>query len=172
MRLLLTVLLQVAFVLCSTTSARSEPSAVRVLLAELRLALSDAAAASPSLRRLLTAIESSDVIVHVVAGHPPNGRAGVLRFVASAGGKRYLRIEISDTLSGRARIAVVAHELQHVVEVARAPEVRDPASYAALYDAIGVERACESARCYDTVDAQRMGQRVLQELSSRALGSW
>ena len=54
-------------------------------------------------RRLVTQLESSNVIVHIVsAPHLPDGLGGTTRFVTSRGGYRYLRITLS---AGRPRQA-------------------------------------------------------------------
>jgi len=71
-------------------------------------------------RRLVTQLESSNVIVHIVSSaQMPGGIGGTTRFVTSRGGYRYLRITLGAGLPLRHRSAILAHELQHAWEVAR-----------------------------------------------------
>ena len=58
-------------------------------------------------------------------------------------------------------IAVIAHELQHALEVAEHHEVRDSHALASLYRRIGVE--AYRGR-YDTQAAQFAGKQVRYEL--------
>src|SRR5262245_59381254 len=78
-----------------------------------------ATAKSATVRSLVATLEQSDVIVHIESSKSlPYGIGGFTRFVASAGGYRYVRITISAELPPRQRSAILAHELQHACEVA------------------------------------------------------
>ncbi len=126
---------------------------------------------SRTLRRLVAEIESSDVIVHVYGvARSSRYSAGGLQFVQSAGGFRYLRVLVDPRLSPANLIALLAHELQHVAEVARDPAVVDQATFARLYERIG-DTGCRagSAACYETVAARLVGQRVLDEVRRRGM---
>lgn len=111
-------------------------------------------------------LEASDVIVHVVPGQPePAGTHGALAFVTSVGRHRFLRVTIDARLAPAMLIALLAHELQHAAEVARASWVVDEASFAELYDRIGT-RSCtrQSHPCYETAAARLTTGRVLVEM--------
>ena len=83
-------------------------------------ALARAIERSAIARRLVSQLESSNVIVHIVSQtHMPGGIGGTTRFVTSRGGYRYLRITIGAALPLPQRSAILAHELQHAWEVAR-----------------------------------------------------
>ena len=56
---------------------------VRPLQARIRLALDLSYASSPTIRRLVGELESSDVIVHLVARPEGPGPQGTLRFVSA-----------------------------------------------------------------------------------------
>lgn len=74
---------------------------------------------SPLVRSLVATLERSNVIVHIQSSRAlPPGISGTTRLVVSRGGYRYLRIAIAADLPKRARAAILAHELQHAVEVA------------------------------------------------------
>jgi len=122
---------------------------------------------SATFRRLLQRIERSDLIVHLGRAREPFTRKlrGFTQFIAVTGGYRFVQVTISNTyVPSDELVALVGHELQHVVEVAEAPEVVDPESYHQLYRTIGYP-SCRTRRCYDTRAAVRTGQRVLEELT-------
>jgi len=121
---------------------------------------------SPTLQHIIDRLERFDVIVHVVAG-PFQWRrgAGAMQFVTHAGGIRYLRITLSGQMSSSATIGLLAHELQHALEVALEPSVVDTVTLAALYRRIGDERGTgRQAVRYDTEGARETGRYVLLEL--------
>ena len=92
--------------------------------------------------------------------------SGATRFIgAGTGGKvRYLHLVLESRLIGEHAVALLGHELQHVVEVAGAPWVVDRQSFARLYRSIG--QACDGpGERYDTEDAVLAGRRVWQELA-------
>jgi hypothetical protein len=60
------------------------------------------------------------------------------------------------------QVAALGHELQHAMEVADAPDVRDEGALARFYARIGTEGALP--RSYDTLAAQLAGRRVLMEV--------
>jgi hypothetical protein len=65
-------------------------------------------------------------------------------------------------------IATLAHELQHVLEVAQSPDVKDAATMRALFERIGAVRVSSATTtAYETEAARRIGEQVLRELSKR-----
>jgi hypothetical protein len=95
-------------------------------------------AGSPTLARLVDALNNSDVIVHVEERRWVHAHTiGETRLVAHAGGQRYLRISIDMRLSDERAIALLGHELQHAWEIAQARWVVDPATMVRLYMQIG-----------------------------------
>jgi hypothetical protein len=127
----------------------------------IQAALAAGADASGAFRSLLTALARSDLIVHI-----EDGRCRVLRpegctlIVGKAGRTRYLRIRLSTWRPLPDLLQLLAHELQHAVEIANAPDVIDEDSLAALYRRIG-ERRIEGV--YETEEAVNMGDLVLHE---------
>jgi hypothetical protein len=85
-----------------------------------------------------------------------------LTFVSFAAGTRYLMVRVDRW--GRApwdRVAQLAHELQHAMEIAQAPEVQDAASLARLYRRIGW--AC-GTRSFESDQARITGNLVRDQL--------
>ncbi len=78
-----------------------------------------AVSGSGRVRTLVATLESSNVIVHIVASRElPDGIGGTTRFISSRGGYRYVRITIDAELPKGYRAAILGHELQHACEVA------------------------------------------------------
>jgi hypothetical protein len=68
------------------------------------------------------------------------------------------------------QLALIAHELQHAVEVAAAPHVVDVATLAQEYERIGhATRHRVEMRSFETLAAIAAARRVLAELAGRDL---
>jgi hypothetical protein len=98
---------------------------------------------------------------HCALGHL-NGC--LLPFVVPSTGGRYLRIVVTPDKTRESRdrfIALIAHELQHALEVLVHPEVVDVDSMLAMYAKIGVPLAGRSG--YETSAAHAVQDAVLSE---------
>ncbi|HSK10270.1 MAG TPA: hypothetical protein VK911_11900 [Vicinamibacterales bacterium] len=133
-----------------------DPTAVRILAA--------AAEGSPTVRAMLDRLEASDLIVYVKfvpRVDRPRAVTGILAAVPEA---RYVLISIT-TFAGEAdHFLLLGHELQHAVELADAPDVRDNPSMSRLYERIGWR---ESPLVYETPEAQEAGRVVQREMWAR-----
>jgi hypothetical protein len=130
-------------------------------------------ARSATFSKLMTALDNTNVIVYVEFNSRLSAAvAGRLLFAVSTENVRYLRVQISPEGTNNQLVAVIAHELQHALEVGQSPDVRDEASFADLYKRIGQELSAATninfgnrvARCFDTIEARAMGRRVMLEL--------
>ena len=111
---------------------------------------------------LVSALNQTDVIVYVQERRDlPVGVDGQLTLATAANAQRYLRAQVLSGLGTSETIAIVAHELQHAVEIAQHTDVRDAEALAALYRRIGI--TAHHGR-YDTAAAQAAGSRVRAEL--------
>lgn len=94
--------------------------------------------------------------------------------MGAAGGYRYVRILIRYGCRRDLSVALLAHELQHALEIAGAAEIVDAESMAAFYRRTGM-RTCPDAafECYETENARKIGEIVLVELgkTDRAIGT-
>ena len=118
---------------------------------------------SGTFAHLVLALDQSDVIVYIESERRmPPAIAGRLLLAAGPAGHRYLRIQVTGYPRSDEVIALVGHELQHALEVAESPQVRDKASLIALYERIGHPGI--GAHQYDTVAAQAAGRQVKAEL--------
>ena len=68
-----------------------------------------------------------------------------------------------------ALVAVLGHELQHVAEVASAPEVRSLEAFARHYDRTGLRMPAPAGggRRYETIAALVVESRIREELAGR-----
>jgi len=123
--------------------------------------LEDGPAQSPTVARLLEAVGRSDLIVYVATGFLQI--PGRLDFACAKPGVRFLRITINVPEAEPRLIAALAHELQHAVEIAGAPEVIDAASLAGYYREHG---QCIAGDEYCTKAAQQVTTTVLCEVAA------
>ncbi len=137
------------------------PGVVRVRGADerARSLLQEGASRSETFRGLLEAIDRSDLVVYVQTGSLD--RPGALLFVCASEGVRFLRIVVR--AAGRPDDEVIAwlgHELQHAVEIATAPDVRDDDGVRRLYGRIGFT----SRSTCETEAAEQVWARVIAEV--------
>jgi len=122
---------------------------------------------SATLRRLRDRIATAPVVVYLHdALSSGDGVEGRLRFIGGAGGWCYLRIDLHRQRDDVQSAALLAHELQHVVEVAEAG-VTDHASWLALYEGIGIQAIGSRTAEVDTASAIVAGAVTLRELTGR-----
>jgi hypothetical protein len=74
-----------------------------------------------------------------------------------------VRVVIGLTVDRTARIALLGHELQHVVEVAGAPHIRSSTALADYYRSHGLAGATQHA--YETEAARLTEERIRRELA-------
>lgn len=122
------------------------------------------AARSATFKQLIDELNKTDVVVYLETNVDlPVGLDGRLMFLTAAGGVRYLHAQVTSGLRFEELIAIAGHELQHALEVAAHPKVRDRKGMRALYERIGIRTG--SFDRYDTAEAQSTGRRVRAELS-------
>ncbi len=119
-----------------------------------------ALASSETVRTLAAEIAASDLIVYVeLAGLGTPGRAKTV-FVTANAYTRFVRITL--TLAPVFDlIPLLAHELQHAVEIARAPEVRDDDALRVLYARIGADP--QEQHAFETQAARVMERKARKE---------
>lgn len=146
-----------------------------------RQLIRDGLQGSPAFRGLVRDIATSDLIVLVdtVRREPANrgGRASLvdppmghasLRYLGSSPLARFLLVWVDESWRTRPlQVALLAHELQHVVEIARAPSVRSPEDLAAHYRRIGHEVVHHRFETRAAMDVEWMVERELGRASHR-----
>jgi len=122
---------------------------------------------SPTFRSLVERIERSDVIVYVELVHrKPGAPDGATRLVNASRYFRFLYVSINCELDSWAIVAMLGHELQHAVEIAERPEIRDAGSLARYYRDEGIATARDGCVCSEA--ARDAARRVRGELASAA----
>jgi hypothetical protein len=117
-------------------------------------------------RDLVARLGVSDVIVYIENDcSMPAFLFGRTNFMSSGGGMRYVMIGIACARVDRERVAILAHELQHAIEIAGSPSIVDQDSLAAQYRRIGfMSDGFTPGKGYDTRAAIDTGRRVWLEL--------
>ena len=142
---------------------------IRTELPVLSTMMTDAFDRSATFRVLVERIEQSDVIVYLTCERFDDAvLSGRTALAAAPPGARYVRVELQCQQSAEALIAILAHELQHVVEIASTPTVVDHRSFARLFSKIGFP-TCRSPwdERFETMAALHTGERVRWELFHR-----
>ena len=121
---------------------------------------------SETIRGLVSRLEADSVIVYVEmqpALH--HDLAGRLVWLAATADYRYVRISLNPELSSEVLISVLGHELQHALEVARAPSIVDEDSLAAYYKKYGMSMR-QHNNGWDTQAARDAGDLVRREIAN------
>ncbi len=116
--------------------------------------------ACPTVQRLLDTLQRTDVMVLVEVRDQVLNRTGHLRFVGAGNGTRWLRITIDGGNRQAEQAGWLAHELQHAVEVAAAPNVIDAEGLERLYTGIGTNMGDGQ---FETDAAVAAGKQALDE---------
>jgi hypothetical protein len=147
---------------------------VRSTDTEILEMLRDGSRRSDTFRSLVDALNQLDTIVYVERGLCGFGHyaACLPHAITIASGIRYLRIIVDP---GRApdTISLIAHELQHALEIARAPGIRTADDMTALFRRIGRSPSCPPGvpDCYETTAAVAIGDTVHGELHPGSRGA-
>jgi hypothetical protein len=110
---------------------------VRPLSTHMADLVQRAAARSPTVARLLAEVEASDIILHVELRMDESVPRAMTYLMTSAGGARYVHTTINRRMAPSQLIEMLAHELQHVVEIAGDPCVRDNQTMRARFELLG-----------------------------------
>jgi hypothetical protein len=113
-------------------------SLVRVRAAEnARVLLDEAAARSATVRALIDRLDATDVIVYLEITAAPQIARARTKLVTATASVRFLRIALRRDVSPFDATPLIAHELQHALEIAERPDVRDDDAVRLLYRRIG-----------------------------------
>jgi len=111
---------------------------VRLFDPNLKLLLERGSVQSPTLRALIREVEATPILVFAeCAVRLPSGVGARLNFVTTVRDVRYVRVGVDCSLTQRWQIALLAHEMQHALEVGQHPDVVDVEDMESLYEDIG-----------------------------------
>jgi hypothetical protein len=128
--------------------------------------LNDALERSETVRVLFEKIQASDLLLYVIVEASPGTPRGRTSIVSKGGAIRMLHTVINGTLDSDERIIVLAHEFQHVIEMAEAAEVVDQDGMRRLFRRIGYQVGLR-AENYETAAAEAVERRVRAEIRKR-----
>ncbi len=118
---------------------------------------------SPTFSALVEELERSDVVVYVyTTPYLSENVSGGLSFVGVSSTMRFVKIALDLDLCPDQAVYILAHELHHALEIARASHVRTQDEFDALYRHVGIGGAL--AHTFETVAARQTGQQVRREL--------
>ena len=124
---------------------------------------------SPTLRALVDKVEAAPILVFIEGDiRMPVYLGARLNFVTSVNGLRYVRVDIDCTLSPRRQVALLAHELQHALEIGERKDILDAEGMESLYEEIGFQSSDNgSHKSYETDAAKGIQRAVDDELGGR-----
>jgi hypothetical protein len=135
---------------------------VRTTDHRIRSLIEEAARRSVTFARLYSRLQETDIILFVEpSSELKKTLCGRLVFITATPLARYVRADIRADLARTEMISTIAHEMQHALEIASAPRVRDQSALAGLYQHIGLG---EYPRMFDTELAQEVARQVRREL--------
>jgi hypothetical protein len=126
--------------------------------------ITEASTRSAIVNDLIDHLERTDTIVYVDIAVAPETALARTKLVASSPGARFLRISINARVPWWDRVALLAHELRHAVEIADANDVKDDEGVRRLYTRIGFPGG---ANQYETTAARETEWRVRAEVARR-----
>jgi len=138
---------------------RSEESHVRTLIA-------DGYVRSATLKELVDTVEELSCVVYIAtAVKLSQGMQGaLLHLLAGSRETPILRVLVKTNLSRDEAIAVIAHELQHVVEAVRGTQGAAASGATAVFDALDPTARAGGDRKYETAMAVAVTAKVRKEL--------
>ncbi len=162
------ILLLITLAVPPRSNAQSAPH-IRFLDPILKELFDHGMTQSPTLRALVEKVEAAPILVFIEGDiRMPLYVGARLNFVTSVNGLRYVRVDIDCTLSPRRQIALLAHELQHALEIGQRTDILDADGMESLYEEIGFQSNDNgSHKSYETEAAKAIQRAVDDELGMR-----
>ncbi len=124
-------------------------------------------ARSATFRRLVETLGQSDVIVYVEPKLTRQALGGYLSHnIVTASGYRYLHVAIDVHGADGRLVPLLAHELQHAVEVSRDPDARDADGLERLFSRLAIMFGCAGSTCSETQAAKDVEATVRTEMKT------
>jgi hypothetical protein len=135
---------------------------VRPLQKSAAAVLKNAVHRSPTITAMIDRIEQSDVIVYInVAPYLPREPAQTT-MVSATKVCRYLMVTLDARTGMHELVALLGHELQHVIEIVDAPDVRDNLGMRTHFRRIGIDPTAGDR--FETEAARQVTVEIRQEL--------
>jgi hypothetical protein len=149
----------------SSIAGSSPMTHVRSSDEEVRQALAYGARHSSTFAELVAKLDDSDVVAYITTDirSRANAEAYLVHTVVATARARYLTIVVRRPFGRDRIVSVIAHELQHALEVSAAPNVRTGTDILNLYQRIGIG---DCVGRFETQAARFVQQRVEQEMAA------
>jgi len=143
---------------------------IRTADARILAFIEEGLSGSATFRQLVETLDGSGVVVYVEPKVAHDALGGyLLHDVTVAGPYRYLPVMVDIRGSKGRLIPVLAHELQHAVEVAQSPDARDAAGVLEAFRRRAQTFGCAKTDCYETRAAVDIENFVREELKTRTI---
>ena len=159
----------VAMMMLVSALAAQDPAAhhVRTTDPKIRELFEAGMSRSATFRRLVDLLDHSDVIVYAEPKMTRQALGGYLSHSIVRGGDyRYVHIAVDVRGASGRLVPLLAHELQHAIEIAEHPDVRDAQSVEQLFDRLAITFGCGSTTCSETQAAKDVETTVGAELKA------
>ena len=159
----------VAMLMLSSVLTAQDPNTSHVSTTEplVRSLIEQGLARSERFRRLIDTLNQSDVVVYIDPKITRDTLGAYLSHsVVSAGGRRYLHIAVELRGGDIRLVSLLAHELQHAVEVSQDPDARDSEGVARLFARLASKGGCGISNCEETEAALNVQAAVDAELKA------
>ena len=128
--------------------------------------VADAQSKSQTVRDFARTLEQGNVVTYIhLARTQPGQPTSMLRFAGRSKFQRFVVLTIGSDLPYDRQIALLAHELQHVAELARVTWVSSQADYRSLLALIGWRDATQASG-YETSAALAAQRHATRELAT------
>lgn len=158
---------------CPASAEDASASAIRSPNTPVMALLIDGCRRSPTLQRLADAIGRTDGVVYITIGACPirTLRGCLLHLIEDTGNARYLWIRLNANNDSLDLVSVLAHELQHALEVLARTTVRSPRDLFDFYQSVesgayGATAPAGPYRTYETHAAINVAAVVRAELAA------
>jgi hypothetical protein len=166
MRLGLVAVALAAFAAAADVSAAGQEASpvVRPESVDARALVARGAAKSPTIRDLIDRLENGDVTVYVRLARCAGGVPACLLWASEVGRPRRVLIKM-DPFGGSPDelTALLAHELEHALDVAESPEIIDLDSFRRSF----ARRGWNGSAGFETAHARAITKRVAAELGRK-----
>lgn len=134
--------------------------------ASAKALVEDAVSRSAIVRDLADGLRATDVVAYVRVGPCVEGeRDSSIHFLGRSRYERFMVIKINDALPLDRQVALVGHELQHAVDMAKASWITDSFRMQQYFTLVGSKLAYPE-HGFETLSAMRTERNVGQELAA------
>jgi hypothetical protein len=135
---------------------------VRAVTPAAHALLTEAVAKSSVLNLLIGRLDATDVFVYIEVTGSSDIPLARTKLVTAVPGARFLRVALNAQVPPWDRLPLLAHELQHALEIAADTDVRDDDGIRRLFQRVGFSGGIDK---YETAAARDVERRVRVELA-------